>query len=283
MRVLDLSPGANLPPDLEAGGLGGLLDAKLSLGSGLARVGQTLGPLVEQTCGNQDALAGQDGALEAGELVGGQGGDPAADDVLCVVGLVDGHDAVGVEDGLDVDAGPDSAGQVGDDAGGDLLLQLAQGLAVLADVVEDGCGGPAEQGVGGEVAHAQLDNGVADAGVAAGVGEDNVVGAGGERGHGDVVGLEGLLDADEEVPLEGNGGGELGLGQGHGERLLVRGADGAAVKEDLEALGRLLDADVVPEALLEHRGRLCGAGARFLCLLQHLGLALLAGDAVQGI
>src|SRR5690242_9409713 len=167
VRVLDLSPGANLPPDLEAGGLGGLLDAKLPLGTGLARVRQALGPLVEQACGDQDALAGQDGALEAGELVGGQGGDPAADDVLCVVGLVDGHDAVGVEDGLDVDAGPDGAGQVGDDAGGDLLLQLAQGLAVLADVVEDVGGGPAEQGVGGEVAHAQLDDRVADAGVAA--------------------------------------------------------------------------------------------------------------------
>lgn len=283
MRVFNLAPGPDLPPDLQARRLGRLLDAKSLLRAGLTQVGQALRPLVQETSGNQHALAGQDGALEARELVGGQGRDPAADDVLGVGGLVDGHDAVGVEDGLDLHAGPDVVGQVGDDARGDLLLQLAQRLAVLLDVVHDVLGRPAQQRVGFQIAHAQLQDGGADALVALGVGELDVVGAGGERGHGDVVGLEGLLGAEEEVPLEGDGGGELVLGGGDGEGFLVGGADGARVEEDLQAVFALPHVDVVPEALLEGAGlRGAGAGTGALGLLQHLSLALLAGHALEG-
>lgn len=47
---------------------------------------------------------------------------------------------------------------------------------------------------------------------------------------------EGLLCAQQEVPLEGNGRGELVLRGREGEDVLGGGSDGSAVEEDLQAL-----------------------------------------------
>lgn len=80
-----------------------------------------------------------------------------------------------------------------------------------------------------------------------GVGLLNVEGAVGERGHGYVVRPEGLLCAQQEVPLEGNGRGELVLRGGDGEDVLGGGSDGSAVEEDLQPLCLL--------SALQHRRR----------------------------
>ncbi len=116
---------------------------------------------------------------------------------------------------MELRAGPDASGQVGEDGLGGLSLDLAERgvlpgrvLLGLHGVVDGVFGRPAEEGIGVEVAHHGLDYEVAGLGGGGGAGvgvgsfllEDGV-GVGGERGERDVVGFEGLLRGGEEIPF----------------------------------------------------------------------------------
>jgi len=90
---------------------------------------------------------------------------------------------------LEVCAGPDAGGEVGEDGLGGAALDLAEGVALaslvgfcLLGVMGGVLGRPAEEGVGVEVAHYGADDVVAGLGVArAGLGflVFDVIGAGG--------------------------------------------------------------------------------------------------------
>lgn len=236
VRVFHLAPLARLPADLQARRLGRFLDAEAARVRSAPRLRKRFAPVVDQSDAHQQALGRQHRALQAGELEGGEPRQPSAYHLLRHLGLCDGQDAVGLEDGLDLDARPDVGGEVGDDGRGCLHLQLPQRLAVAQGVVHDLLGRPAQQRVGVEVAHEQREHVVPDVGLAFGVGPLDVQRAGRERRHGYVVRLGGLLRAEQEVPLERNRRRELVLRRRDREYVLVGRAHRPAVEVNLQAV-----------------------------------------------
>lgn len=168
VSVLDLAPDACLPVHLYARRPGCLLEAKGPavpvrgwLGGAASLVvvaaGGPLAPLDDEPGGVEEALAREDGALKGGELPAVEALDPGADGLAGRVRVAARHDGVAVEDGADGDAGPGVARQVGDALGGGALLGRAQGFVVVcyyysSSAAAFGRRGPAEEGVGVEVA-----------------------------------------------------------------------------------------------------------------------------------
>lgn len=95
--------------------------------------------------------------------------------------------------------------------------------------------GEAEQGVGVEVADEGLDCCETDGGRGGGVVGGNIEGAAHEGGEGDEVLFGGLLGRDEVVPFDGEGVGEVRLGEGEADDGFGgRVAEGAGVEVDFE-------------------------------------------------
>lgn len=178
------------------------------------------------------------------------------------------------------------------------LLQRAQRrLSIGGRIARRG--GPAEQGVGVEVAQEHGDEGVADGGVGV-----HVEGAADERGQGDEVLFGGVLGGGEEVPFEGEGVGEEGFGEGDGDDCFCYWvAEGTGVEVDLVGACKnktsqlvkfvlslsflfllwnrlqrtinLLDVDILPEALPQWHVLAAGTSFRrsLLVLADLLGCA----------
>lgn len=243
VRIFHLSPAVGLPRHLEAGGPrslfntkhGGIFSLPLGRVGPQAAGGRMLAPLDDQPRGRQQTLARQHGPLQTGQLPGVERGDPGLHGVAHADVLAARQDGPFVQDGREADAGPDVGGQVGDDVCGGAFLDVAEGFAgVVAGVGFGGGRRPAEEGVGVEVAHDGGDDLGADRALG-GVVLGDVDGAADEGGERDEVLLGGLVGGGELVPLQGDGGGEVGFRRGDADDFLCCWvAEGAAVEEDLE-------------------------------------------------
>src|SRR5690606_19061585 len=88
--------------------------------------GALLAPLGHQPGGGQQALAGEGGALGAGELEGREAEDPALDDLARARGLLAREDGAAVQHGLDGQARPEAGRQVAHGGGVNLFLGGAE-------------------------------------------------------------------------------------------------------------------------------------------------------------
>jgi hypothetical protein len=186
--------------------------------------------------------------LESGKFPGVKVPDPALDDIAGTGGLFAGDDRGALEDGTKGQARPHAAGEVAYGAEGSLLLQLAEGVALIVEGGEVARrvligvrrgGGPAEKGVRVEVAEEHLGNLRADGGHGrggSGVIGSNVNGGADQECQRYQVRLGNVLGAGQGGPLHGESMGQGGLGYGEADDLLGRGvSQGTGIEVNLEA------------------------------------------------
>lgn len=164
MRVFHLTPHARLPADFQTSRLSSLLDPEAILRTTPLQMSELLAPLNQQSRSDEQTFPREHRTLQSRQVIRRQTRNPALDDTASHFGLADRHDTVLVEDGLELDAGPDGGIEEADDGLGRPDLDLAQRLRAvhvhldLRGVVRRVLWRPAEQSICVEVSHHHRDD-----------------------------------------------------------------------------------------------------------------------------